>query len=319
MSDKFKLYKNIESFIDNNCVYKKNDPFLITFSKEKENSDELPTAQDSSNFIQCIMNIPKEKEDLLKEEKNSKGIKINVVDSSFEFILYKNNTTPSVIECLLLLIINDIEKVETPEAETKNEKKASNINLEYKLLEKLKKFIFNYIKKNKKNKKSEGSSNVLEDILLGGAKNGIRFFNNDKNRIDYEKENIKKIIEIIKSIPSKLEIKQKKSLNEKSESKKIEETEEGKEVNKKRKKDNDNDINEVLDELNPDYKNELIDRYLDEMPEELVNLMKNIKILILQKICLWNILIKLRILLMEEKSKINKIFQRMKYNINLDN
>ena len=265
MSDKFKLYKNIESFIDNNCVYKKNDPFLITFSKEKENSDELPTAQDSSNFIQCIMNIPKEKEDLLKEEKNSK------------FILYKNNTTPSVIECLLLLIINDIEKVETPEAETKNEKKASNINLEYKLLEKLKKFIFNYIKKNKKNKKSEGSSNVLEDILLGGAKNGIRFFNNDKNRIDYEKENIKKIIEIIKSIPSKLEIKQKKSLNEKSESKKIEETEEGKEVNKKRKKDNDNDINEVLDELNPDYKNELIDRYLDEMPEELVNLMKKYK------------------------------------------
>ena len=211
MSDKFKLYKNIESFIDNNCVYKKNDPFLITFSKEKENSDELPTVQDSSNFIQCIMNIPKEKEDLLKEEKNSKGIKINVVDSSFEFILYKNNTTPSVIECLLLLIINDIEKVETPEAETKNEKKASNINLEYKLLEKLKKFIFNYIKKNKKNKKSEGSSNVLEDILLGGAKNGIRFFNNDKNRIDYEKENIKKIIEIIKSIPSKLEIKQKKA------------------------------------------------------------------------------------------------------------
>lgn len=277
MSDKFKLYKNIESFIDNNCVYKKNDPFLITFSKEKENSDELPTVQDSSNFIQCIMNIPKEKEDLLKEEKNSKGIKINVVDSSFEFILYKNNTTPSVIECLLLLIINDIEKVETPEAETKNEKKASNINLEYKLLEKLKKFIFNYIKKNKKNKKSEGSSNVLEDILLGGAKNGIRFFNNDKNRIDYEKENIKKIIEIIKSIPSKLEIKQKKSLNEKSESKKIEETEEGKEVNKKRKKDNDNDINEVLDELNPDYKNELIDRYLDEMPEELVNLMKKYK------------------------------------------
>jgi inorganic pyrophosphatase/exopolyphosphatase len=37
------------------------------------------------------------------------------------------------------------------------------------------------------------------------------------------------------------------------------------------------DINEVLDELNPDYKNELIDRYLDEMPEEIVNLMKRYK------------------------------------------
>jgi len=29
-----------------------------------------------------------------------------------------------------------------------------------------------------------------------------------------------------------------------------------------------------LDELNPDFKNELIYRYLDEMPEEIVNLMK---------------------------------------------
>lgn len=277
MSDKFKLYKNIESFIDNNCVYKKNDPFIINFSNEKENSGALPTVRDSSNFIQCIMNIPKEKEDLLKDAKNSKSIKINVLDSSFEFILYKNNTTPSVIECLLLLIINDIEKVETQEPDTKSEKEASNINIEYKLLEKLKKFIFNYIKKNKKNKKSEGSNNVLENILLGGAKDGIRFFNHDKNGIDYEKGNIKKIIEIIKSIPSKLEIKQKKSQSEKNENTKIEETVEGKEVNKKGKKDNDNDINEVLDELNPNYKKELIYRYLDEMPEELVNLMKKYK------------------------------------------
>jgi len=45
-------------------------------------------------------------------------------------------------------------------------------------------------------------------------------------------------------------------------------------VNKSAKKENENDINEVLDELNPDYKNELIYRYLDEMPEEIVALMK---------------------------------------------
>ena len=32
-----------------------------------------------------------------------------------------------------------------------------------------------------------------------------------------------------------------------------------------------------MDELNPDYKNELIYRYLDEMPEEIVNLMKKYK------------------------------------------
>ena len=282
MSDKFKLYKNIENFIDNNCLYKKNEQFIITFCNEKEGSDVLPLVRDNSHFIQCIMNIPKEKENVLKEAKNKGGIKVNIIDSSFEFILYKNNSSPSVIKCLLLLIINDIEKTESQEEENTADKNCSDINSEYKLLEKLKKFIFNYIKQNKKNKNNNNtpgdntsSNNVLETILLGGAKNGIRFFNHDNNGINYEDENIKKIIEIIKNISSKLEIKQKKTENEKNENK----TNEGetKEANKKRKKANDNDINEVLDELNPDYKNELIYRYLDEMPEEIVNLMKKYK------------------------------------------
>ena len=260
MSEKFKLYKNIESFIDNNCTYKKNEPFIITYVNEKDNSTTLPIVRDSSNFIQCIMNIPKEKEELLKGTQSTTGIKINVLDSSFEFILYKNSTVPSVIKCILLLIINDIEAVDAiTEPEAKTDKNLSDINNEYHLLEKLKKFIFNYIKKNKKS-----SNNELENILLG-----IRFFNHDNNGINYENENIQKIIEIIKSISSKLDIKPKKSENKKNE-----ETEE---IHKKDKKENDNAINEVLDELNPDYKNELIYRYLDEMPEEIVNLMKKYK------------------------------------------
>ena len=281
MSDIFKLYKNIESFIDDNCAYKKNDPFVINYIKGNENPETLPKVQDKKNFIQCIINIPKEKEDILKDCQIPNGIKINVVNSSFEFVLYKNNTNPSVIKCLLLLIINDIEKVEdSTENEVKSENNISDINTEYQLLEKLKKFIFNYIKKNKKKKKNstdDATNNVLETILLAGAKNGIRFFNCESNGINYEDENIKKIIEIIKSISSKLEIKQKKSENDKIANKKTEEYEEGKEVNKNGKKESDNDLNEVLDELNPDYKNELIYRYLDEMPEEIVNLMKKYK------------------------------------------
>ncbi len=270
MSEVFKLYKTIEFFIDNNCLYNKNEPFVITYYKEKENSSALPTVNDGSNFIQCIMNIPKEKEDLLKDAQNNTGIKINVLDSSFEFILYKNSSAPSVIKCILLLIINNIEKVEaTAEPEAKSDKPPSDINSEYHLLEKLKKFIFNYIKKNKK-----ASNNELETILLGNVNNDIRFFNHDKNGINYEDENIKKIIEIIKTISSKLDIKPKTKKNEENE-----ETEEGKDVNKKEKKNKKyyNDINQVLDALNPDYKNELINRYLDEMPEELVNLMKRYK------------------------------------------
>ena len=262
MSEKFKLIKNIENFIDAECAYKKNSPFIATFHKENDNSNLLPKIFDNSNFIQCIMNIPKEKEALITGEE--KQFKVNVTDSSFEFVLYKSSNFPSVIKCLLLLIVNDFEKVEgNGEIKPESEKPPSDINNEYKLLEKLKKFIFNYIKINKKNKNFQNNSNIIETILLGGAKNDLRFFNLENNGINIEDENIKKISEIIKSIASKLEIKQKK--NEEKEKQEEKENEEAKQKS---------DINEVLDELNPDYKNELIYRYLDEMPEKLVDLMK---------------------------------------------
>ena len=262
MSEKFKLIKNIENFIDAECAYKKNSPFIATFHKENDNSNLLPKIFDNSNFIQCIMNIPKEKEALITGEE--KQFKVKVTDSSFEFVLYKSSNFPSVIKCLLLLIVNDFEKVEgNDEIKPESEKPPSDINNEYKLLEKLKKFIFNYIKINKKNKNFQNNSNIIETILLGGAKNDLRFFNLENNGINIEDENIKKISEIIKSIASKLEIKQKK--NEEKEKQEEKENEEAKQKS---------DINEVLDELNPDYKNELIYRYLDEMPEKLVDLMK---------------------------------------------
>ena len=262
MSEKFKLIKNIENFIDAECAYKKNSPFIATFHKENDNSNLLPKIFDNSNFIQCIMNIPKEKEALITGEE--KQFKVNVTDSSFEFVLYKSSNFPSVIKCLLLLIVNDFEKAEgNDEIKPESEKPPSDINNEYKLLEKLKKFIFNYIKINKKNKNFQNNSNIIETILLGGAKNDLRFFNLENNGINIEDENIKKISEIIKSIASKLEIKQKKN-----EEKEKQEEKENEEVKQK------SDINEVLDELNPDYKNELIYRYLDEMPEKLVDLMK---------------------------------------------
>ena len=271
MSDKFKLYNNIENFINNNCKYNKNESFNIKFSVQNDNLNSLPRVNDGANFIQCIMNIPKEKESIIKDAQNSNDINVKIIDSSFEFVLYKNNNNLSVIKCLILLIINDFEKVEQNTEEEKKEK-ISDINSEYKLLENLKKFIFHYIKKNKKNKNNSNNTYILENILLAGAQNGIRFFNHEQNGINYEDENIKKIIEIIKTISSKLEIKQKKNENEKNDK-----TNEGtvdKQVNKSAKKENENDINEVLDELNPDYKNELIYRYLDEMPEEIVALMK---------------------------------------------
>ena len=262
MSEKFKLYKNIENFIDTDCAYKKNSPFTATFCKENGKTDLLPKIKDNSNYIQCIMNIPKEKESLLTQGQSE--FKVNVTDSSFEFVLYKSNNFPSVIKCLLLLIVNDMEKAEEKEEtkEEEKEKSIADINNEYKLLEKLKKFIFNYIKINRKNKNIQNSTNIIETILLSGAKDGIRFFNQENNGINLEDENIKKISETIKTIASKLEIKQKKNEEKEKQEKENEEIKEK------------NDITEVLDELNPDYKNELIDRYVDEMPEEIANLMK---------------------------------------------
>ena len=262
MSEKFKLYKNIENFIDTDCAYKKNSPFTATFCKENGKTEFLPKIKDNSNYIQCIMNIPKEKESLLTQGQSE--FKVNVTDSSFEFVLYKSNNFPSVIKCLLLLIVNDMEKAEEKEEtkEEEKEKSIADINNEYKLLEKLKKFIFNYIKINRKNKNIQNSANIIETILLSGAKDGIRFFNQENNGINLEDENIKKISETIKTIASKLEIKQKKNEEKEKQEKENEEIKEK------------NDITEVLDELNPDYKNELIDRYVDEMPEEIANLMK---------------------------------------------
>ena len=119
MSDKLKLYKNIENFIDTDCAYKQNSPFIATFHKENEKSDVLPRIFDNSNFIQCIMNLPKEKESLLKEDQNE--LQVNITNSSFEFVLYKSNNSPSVIKCLLLLIVNDMEKVDAKD-EIKEEK-----------------------------------------------------------------------------------------------------------------------------------------------------------------------------------------------------
>ena len=98
----------------------------------------------------------------------------------------------------------------------------SDINNEYKLLEKLKKFIFNYIKINRKNKNIQNSANIIETILLAEAKDGIRFFNLENNGINLEDDHIKKISEIIKSIASKLEIKQKKNEEKEKQEKALE-------------------------------------------------------------------------------------------------
>ena len=278
MSEKIKLYKAVESFIEKDCKHQPNEPFIINY---KHSENVLPVLSDNNNVIQCVMLSPKFKE-ISSKTPDDKEIQIKVTDSSFDLVLYESNNAPNIIKCLMVLIVKDFEKENEVD---KNEKNLIDINTEYKLLEKLKKFIFNYIKENKKkfsgNNSGNASGSLLEKILLDEAINNIRFFNAKFNNINYD--NIKDILEAIKSVSSKLEIKQKKN---ETETNKITPPNENNETDKgasekktpaTNSKNVNKSINDVLDELNPDFKSNLIDTYLDEMPEELVDVMKKYK------------------------------------------
>lgn len=266
MSEKIKLYKEIENFINAKCAHKKNPPFEIFYRPKDAGTNDLPVLFDKNYYIQCILSLPTEKEEELN--KNEKATKVLVTESHFELALYKDNESENIIKCLLIVIINSIE-IEDQKEVGKFDKNLIDINNDYKLLEKLKKFMFEHIKLNKnlqakgdkeKDKEKNATGNILEKILLGQSKDDLKFFNDKAWNIDYNDENIKAYIVKIKSVPSKLEIKLKHS-------DKVDKSNVKASTNK-------NILTEVLDDLSPDYKKELIDNYLDEMPEELVELMR---------------------------------------------
>lgn len=260
MVEQFSIIKRIEEFISNNCQYRKMKPFISNLSLEDENSNELPILYDEYNSIQCIINISKAKKSILKEDLSFKETQVNIKDSSFELVIYKSDDNPLIIQCILVIIINDIEKAEQKKL-NKIQSNLIDVNDEFGVLNNLRKFLFNYLKENKKYRNS--NSNIIEKILLKDAINGVRFFNSYKNGIDCEDDNILKIIEDIKLIESKMEIKQKLKKN------------------KDHKRKNDSDIIEIIEESNSNgfnyFQNELIEKYLDEMPKEIVNLAKKYK------------------------------------------
>ena len=173
------LYDIIEEFIQNKCIYKKNNSFKINYHKNNSAQESLPFIYDDTNYIQCLI---KPKDDL---KNNDKDLKLIINDSSFELILYKNDNDLKTIKCILLLIINDYTVNDTEEANKFDEENIIDINNEEDLLEKTKLFLYNYIKQNKNKEKT------LDKILLGDSTNNIRFFNNKDNK-NFE-EDIKKI------------------------------------------------------------------------------------------------------------------------------
>ena len=229
MAEKIDLYEAIKNFINKKCSYTNNKDFIINYHhQDNYNKDNLQILYDDNNSIKCFLN---KKDDL---NKNEKDLKLLIKESSFELVIYKSDTDLTKIKCIILLIVNDYSIILKEEANKFEEETIMDINNDEEIIDKLKIFLFNYIKeKNNKNKELS-----VDNILLNNSVNNIRFFNNKE---------IKNFDNIIKMCESNIQINIKYN------------------------------IKYILDELNPKFKENLMDKYLDEMPEEIVNLMKKYK------------------------------------------
>ena len=228
MAEKVKLHKIIEEFIHNKCSSsKKKGSFKINFHPDNNNPQNLAILYDNSNYIQCLI---KKKEELDKKEKD---LELLIKDSSLDLVIYRNDNELNKLNCILILIVNNYSIV-NKEPDKFEEGEIIDVNNDEKIIDKLKLFLFDYIKENK-------DKNDLNQILLNDSTNNIRFFNT-KDIKDFAED-----INKIKNLPNKIEI------------------------------NNKNSLNEILDEINPSYKEELINKYIDEMPEEIVELMKKYK------------------------------------------
>ena len=231
MAEKIKLYKVIEEFIHNKCTSKKKESFKISYHPNDKNSDNLPILYDNSNYIHCFI---KKIEELNKKQKD---LELLIKDSNIELVIFRDDNDLNKIKCLLLLIVNNYSILNKEEAEKFEQvEEILDVNNDERINDKLKLFLFDYIKENK-------DKEELNKILLNDSSNNIRFFNNKE---------YKDFIDEIKKIKT---------------------CENAYEINN----DNKKSINEILDEINPSYKEELMDKYNDEMPEEIVELMKKYK------------------------------------------
>ena len=228
MAEKVKLHKIIEEFIHNKCSSsKKKGSFKINFHPDNNNPKNLAILYDNSNYIQCLI---KKKEELDKQEKD---LELLIKDSSLDLVVYRNDNELNKLNCILILIVNNYSII-TKEPEKFEEGEIIDVNNDEKIIDKLKLFLFDYIKENK-------DKNDLNQILFNDSTNNIKFFNT-KDIKDFTED-----INKIKNLPNKIEI------------------------------NNKNSINEILDEINPSFKEDLMNKYIDEMPEEIVNLMKKYK------------------------------------------
>lgn len=238
MAENIKLIKLVEQFILNKCTPPKNFKNLspeLNYHPREETL--LPIIYDSTHFIPCIISQNKKNELNELNKVNTDSILL-IKDFKFDLAFYKKEENNKIINCTIILIINDFSVINKKENnEEKNivlfdKEKIADINKENRVIKKLGKFLFDYIKKNKEKNKNI----TLSNLFLDKAVNNIKLFNNDLEDING-----------IKNLDAEIKMKEGKNLED------------------------------ILDELNPEFKEELIAKYIDEMPDDIVNLHKKYK------------------------------------------
>ena len=239
MAESIKLIKTVEQFILNKCVPKKakNNSFEIYYHPPENNN--LSILFDTAHYIPCVFTQKKEMDELNKIKTDSYLL---IKDSKLDLSFYKSDTEPKFIKCNIIFIINDFSIIEKPKIEGSdplmfNSEKIFDINKENRVLKKLGIFLYDYIKKNLIKNKNLN----LNNLFLENAINNIKLFNNNNDIDKIEGINFVKNLEA--------EIKMKEGKN----------------------------IEDILDELNPEIKENLIAKYIDEMPDDIINLQKKYK------------------------------------------
>ena len=277
------LEKSIKIFFENKDSYYKNEKFKAYFFQGDDSTNNINVIYDNKNYIYYLLNISKEKEYLIKEKNENE---IAIIDSSYDLFFYKKSTNQKNINCILLLIINDIDIKSTNEnyLEFKSEK-LLNINLKKEIINKIKQKII----ENLKNEIEKNDSDDISESLLGDK--NYNFLVN-KHLIENKNDNIKIQIENLSSLMSKVEIIKKNCTS----------------------LDIEKLFMNIIEILPPSYSSNLAQKYLSEMPDNLYNLMDKYCNSSFNKISFDNYK-KNKLLLIKTKEKYNSITENNIKNI----
>lgn len=237
------LSRNVASFINNECRLSINKNFKIYYFDGNSDTNYLPIIYDDINSIQCLMNIPKQKQNYLIEKNE---FEIKITSSFYDLFFYKKNEN---INCIPIIVINDINVDLSNENYLEfNSSKIVNIGSETSIINNIKNVLKNKI--TKKFNAIQCNQIFLDNFLLN---NNLYNFLNLKTFL-FNNDNVKSDIDRFCGLNSKIQIRYKNNIH------------------------SNEDINtifmEVIDIYDPYYKSKLMQKYMCEMPKSIFNLME---------------------------------------------